>query len=102
MHIEPNLYRTKVASFERVGWGEERTPTSPARHNNRWGSFFTPTYRVELQTDDAIPAGGRDGRHLFFHGESCRAWAALLMDHIDVLRASVKNVSFNSEHSLFK
>jgi len=28
--------------FSTVGWGEERTPTSPAA--NRWGSFVTPTY----------------------------------------------------------
>ena len=33
------------AAFSTVGWGEERTPTSPAA--KRWGSFVTPTYGPE-------------------------------------------------------
>ncbi|WP_295608452.1 PD-(D/E)XK nuclease family transposase, partial [uncultured Lamprocystis sp.] len=39
-NIEMQVRRYRAWSA--VGWGEERTPTSPAA--NRWGSFVTPTY----------------------------------------------------------
>jgi hypothetical protein len=51
------------------------------QHNSRWGSFLTPTYRVELQTDNAILAVGRDGRHVFFTVNLAERGRRLLVDH---------------------